>query len=194
MCFWNSSNIKAGIQLGLPPNVIYLSVTVPTPLADVSWFRFFFCGSCIEQDVRGRFLMDMVIFRGASQEANKTWSVVSTESWRISQKHSPLFDCIKFEIQLHRDKQIQICWISEYYAGFSEQCKTEIKKWQSHKYSTLHTCVIVWHHGLWWYWKQGSLRRLSLKYVTLLFMITVNKLALPTFTIWSTYQQHWLVV
>lgn len=44
-----SYNIKAGIQLGFPPSIIYLSITVPTPIADVSWFRFILGRT--EQDV-----------------------------------------------------------------------------------------------------------------------------------------------
>lgn len=66
----NSYSIKAGTQLGLPPNIIYLSITVPTPSDDVSWFRFNF--GCSEQDVRRRFLMEMFIFSYGSRKVSCT--------------------------------------------------------------------------------------------------------------------------
>lgn len=45
-----SCKIKAGAQLGLAPNIICLSITVPTPLSDLSWFGLIFWGSFVANE------------------------------------------------------------------------------------------------------------------------------------------------
>lgn len=61
MSFQKSYNIKAAIQLGFSPNIIFLSITVPAPLLMFHGLDFIPGGN--EQDAKRIFLMEMFTFK-----------------------------------------------------------------------------------------------------------------------------------